>query len=129
MSCRRYGLFTLRTLASGSGRPYAIIQTRGVARMTGSKSVTAGLMRPPQPSHRSGRLPPVPSFCSLPPIGLDYIPTMTSSTPADPSQFRLPVNVKPTHYDLTVRTDLENQTFGGFVKIRCVITTDKIFLQ
>lgn len=33
---------------------------------------------------------------------------------------RLPTNVKPTHYDLTVRTDLENLTFDGFVKIECV---------
>ncbi|OCH95247.1 hypothetical protein OBBRIDRAFT_788437 [Obba rivulosa] len=30
---------------------------------------------------------------------------------------RLPTNVKPTHYDLTVRTDLDKLTFDGFVKI------------
>ncbi|EIW77439.1 hypothetical protein CONPUDRAFT_84517 [Coniophora puteana RWD-64-598 SS2] len=30
---------------------------------------------------------------------------------------RLPANVRPTHYDLTVRTDLENETFQGVVKV------------
>jgi hypothetical protein len=32
--------------------------------------------------------------------------------------FRLPDNVKPTHYDLTVFTDLEKLRFEGFVKIK-----------
>ncbi|KZV77286.1 hypothetical protein PENSPDRAFT_568462 [Peniophora sp. CONT] len=31
--------------------------------------------------------------------------------------FRLPTNVKPTHYDLTIRTDLEKEAFSGAVKI------------
>lgn len=38
-------------------------------------------------------------------------------SPADPSQFRLPTDLKPTHYDLTVRTDLENSKFDGFVEV------------
>jgi hypothetical protein len=37
-----------------------------------------------------------------------------------PDEYRLPINVKPTHYDLTVRTDLDKHQFEGFVKIRCV---------
>ncbi|KAJ6623433.1 leucyl aminopeptidase [Mycena sp. CBHHK59/15] len=32
-------------------------------------------------------------------------------------KFRLPVNVQPTHYDVTVWTDLQTLKFGGFVKI------------
>lgn len=32
-------------------------------------------------------------------------------------KYRLPLDVKPTHYDLTVRTDLEKLSFDGFVKI------------
>ncbi|KAG5645001.1 hypothetical protein DXG03_007278 [Asterophora parasitica] len=32
-------------------------------------------------------------------------------------EYRLPLNVKPTHYDLTIKTDLEKLEFGGFVKI------------
>jgi aminopeptidase 2 len=32
-------------------------------------------------------------------------------------EHRLPTNVKPTHYDLVVRTDLEGLTFQGVVKI------------
>ncbi|OAX41307.1 hypothetical protein K503DRAFT_848469 [Rhizopogon vinicolor AM-OR11-026] len=37
--------------------------------------------------------------------------------PTDSGDFRLPLDVKPTHYDLTVKTDLENSTFEGVVKI------------
>ncbi|KAF8841202.1 hypothetical protein BDN67DRAFT_902084 [Paxillus ammoniavirescens] len=31
--------------------------------------------------------------------------------------FRLPLDVKPIHYDLTVKTDLKHETFEGLVKI------------
>ncbi|KAF8232360.1 hypothetical protein L208DRAFT_1272750 [Tricholoma matsutake] len=41
-----------------------------------------------------------------------------SSTPSlEAQRYRLPTNVKPTHYDLAIRTDLEKLTFNGFVKI------------
>ncbi|KAF9265642.1 leucyl aminopeptidase [Marasmius fiardii PR-910] len=39
------------------------------------------------------------------------------STSKSPSEHRLPTNVKPTHYDITIRTDLEKLVFDGFVKI------------
>ncbi|KAI0029430.1 peptidase family M1-domain-containing protein [Vararia minispora EC-137] len=32
--------------------------------------------------------------------------------------YRLPTNVKPTHYDVTIRTDLEKEAFEGIVKIQ-----------
>lgn len=35
-------------------------------------------------------------------------------------EYRLPLNVKPTHYDVTIRTDLEKLTFDGFVNIEYV---------
>lgn len=35
-------------------------------------------------------------------------------------KYRLPLGVKPTHYDVTIRTDLEKLTFDGFVKIEYV---------
>ncbi|KAK0197309.1 leucyl aminopeptidase [Armillaria mellea] len=41
---------------------------------------------------------------------------MSTVATADPN--RLPTNVKPTHYDVTIRTDLENLTFEGFATIR-----------
>ncbi|KAF8448022.1 leucyl aminopeptidase [Boletus edulis BED1] len=34
------------------------------------------------------------------------------------SNFRLPSNVQPTDYDLTIKTDLKKELFEGFVKIR-----------
>ncbi|TRM61760.1 peptidase family M1-domain-containing protein [Schizophyllum amplum] len=40
-----------------------------------------------------------------------------STTAAEQSKFRLPTNVRPTHYDVTIQTDLEKLTFSGFVKI------------
>lgn len=34
---------------------------------------------------------------------------------------RLPTDLIPTHYDLTIRTDLEKLEFHGFVRIRYVL--------
>ncbi|KAF9227990.1 leucyl aminopeptidase [Gyrodon lividus] len=40
------------------------------------------------------------------------------------SDFRLPLDVKPTHYDLTVKTDLEQETFEGLVKINLEVNEE-----
>ena len=42
------------------------------------------------------------------------------SSPVSHPEYRLPPNVQPSHYDLTIRTNLENQTFDGFVDVQCV---------
>jgi hypothetical protein len=48
-------------------------------------------------------------------------PQMASlTTPGAPDEYRLPTTVKPTHYDVTIKTDLEDQTFEGFVRIEYV---------
>ncbi|KAF9463935.1 leucyl aminopeptidase [Collybia nuda] len=39
------------------------------------------------------------------------------STTGTSNEYRLPINTKPTHYDLIIRTDLEKLQFEGFVKI------------
>ena len=39
---------------------------------------------------------------------------------ADPQDYRLPTDVAPSHYDLTVWTDLENKKFEGVVYIEYV---------
>lgn len=53
--------------------------------------------------------------------------TATMSTTANPpvevehDQYRLPANVKATHYEVTIKTDLENLTFQGLVNIKYVL--------
>ena len=42
----------------------------------------------------------------------------TAAATPDPNPYRLPTNVKPAHYDITIKTDLENLTFDGIVKVR-----------
>jgi aminopeptidase 2 len=46
---------------------------------------------------------------------------MSSDPSASPAisqdKYRLPTNVKPSHYDLTLWTDLESLEFGGFVTV------------
>ena len=43
------------------------------------------------------------------------LPTVIMSEFAD--TYRLPTDVKPTHYEVTVRTDLEKLVFDGFVRV------------
>ena len=41
--------------------------------------------------------------------------------PENPDQYRLPTDVKPTHYDLTVRTDIVAFKFDGLVVAQYVL--------
>ncbi|KAF9533368.1 leucyl aminopeptidase [Crepidotus variabilis] len=43
--------------------------------------------------------------------------TFTPPVSVDNNQYRLPTNLKPKHYDVTIKTDLEKLTFQGLVKI------------
>jgi hypothetical protein len=46
------------------------------------------------------------------------VASMTASDTAKPLEsYRLPLEIKPTHYDVTVRTDLKKLNFDGLVKI------------
>jgi hypothetical protein len=46
------------------------------------------------------------------------VASMTASDTAKPLEsYRLPLEIKPTHYDVTVHTDLKKLIFDGFVKI------------
>ncbi|KAL1947447.1 hypothetical protein VTO73DRAFT_14408 [Trametes versicolor] len=50
---------------------------------------------------------------------------MSASAPASAQQdYRLPTDVKPTHYDLTVWTDLENSKFEGIVHIDVTVNKE-----
>ncbi|CAE7223560.1 unnamed protein product [Rhizoctonia solani] len=39
-------------------------------------------------------------------------------------EYRLPTNVRPTHYDLTIQTDLEALTFKGYISIELDVLED-----
>lgn len=47
-----------------------------------------------------------------------FMSTTSAPTGKEVDKYRLPTNVKPTHYDVTVKTDLEAETFAGLVKIK-----------
>jgi hypothetical protein len=65
--------------------------------------------------------PRVARFCSFH-NSHPVLSAMSSETPAKSADaYRLPTNVKPTHYDITLRTDLKEETFGGAVKIKYVL--------
>jgi hypothetical protein len=60
--------------------------------------------------------------CSLHHSPLDVSTSlMASASKNAPDHYRLPTEVRPRHYDLTIRTDLEKEKFTGFVKIECVL--------
>ncbi|KAF9036751.1 hypothetical protein BJ165DRAFT_1532853 [Panaeolus papilionaceus] len=48
----------------------------------------------------------------------------SAPTGKEVDKYRLPTNVKPTHYDVTVKTDLEAETFAGLVKINLDVKED-----
>ncbi|KAF9255758.1 leucyl aminopeptidase [Marasmius fiardii PR-910] len=55
----------------------------------------------------------------------------TSELTVAGDEYRLPTNVKPTHYELTVRTDLDKLAFDGIVKVSLDVNehTDTIVLD
>ncbi|KAL0947133.1 hypothetical protein HGRIS_013264 [Hohenbuehelia grisea] len=48
----------------------------------------------------------------------------TSASAPQNDEYRLPLNVKPTNYEITVQTDLEKLTLSGFVKIHLDVKED-----
>jgi hypothetical protein len=51
-----------------------------------------------------------------------FLSTISTTSPVtmseSPDTYRLPTDVKPTHYEVTVRTDLEKLVFDGFVYVQ-----------
>jgi aminopeptidase 2 len=56
-----------------------------------------------------------------------YNPFIGQSSPEN-ADYRLPKNVKPTHYDLHLELDLENGSFGGSVVIHFDVLQDTKFI-
>ncbi|KAH8765892.1 puromycin-sensitive aminopeptidase [Hyaloscypha sp. PMI_1271] len=57
----------------------------------------------------------------------NYNPSIGQSSPEN-ADYRLPKNVKPTHYDLHLEPDLENGSFGGSVVIHFDVLQDTKFI-
>lgn len=49
--------------------------------------------------------------------------TVSAEMAATTHDYRLPTNVKPLHYDLTIHTDLARKTFSGYGSIQLRINT------
>lgn len=82
-------------------------------------------------SIRAGRVGPLANLslnlhhrirtCSTHAITMTGGPTATeASKPVE--EYRLPTDVKPKHYDITIRTDLEKSKFDGFVIAQYVLS-------
>ncbi|KAG6821168.1 hypothetical protein H0H93_005388 [Arthromyces matolae] len=96
-----------------AGRPANRLQTRLVHKVL---TVT-------RDTHRFNNFHRLPVSSLLPIRHCSTIPEM-ATPPGLPAvsksndEYRLPTNVKPSHYDLTIKTDLEKLEFEGFVSIR-----------
>lgn len=111
-------------LARASAQAYGI--SRGCHTVQSKPSVSGGRARV-SPSHSAGknfkRDKPGRNVNCRNQSSFRYCSTIAHSMSAAPAtkthdEYRLPLDVKPTHYDLTIRTDLEKLTFDGFVKIQ-----------
>jgi hypothetical protein len=72
-------------------------------------------------------------FCSTGSSANTSSRIMTTATDSQheyvkPTDYRLPTNVRPTHYDLTFKTDLESLKFWGYAIIECVSQISIIIL-
>ncbi len=64
--------------------------------------------------------------CSFHHSPLDVSASLMASSENTSDHYRLPTEVRPRHYDLTIRTDLEKEKFTGFVKIECVQSLSRV---
>lgn len=93
-------------------------QKRWAHKAAGRNSLTRNFIR----FKNSNRLPSYnPSYLARHHSTIPEMATIPTFTPGPADEYRLPKNVKPTHYDLTVKTDLEKLEFDGFVKIRYLL--------
>lgn len=103
--------------------PFECCTTSAAERMvvhgwTSSQSQRDYSPRPKRAALRGGHFFPTASFSHSASDHTTRLGEMTFNPAPDP--YRLPLDVKPVHYDVTVRTDLEKLTFSGFVRVRYV---------
>lgn len=111
--CRILAVGEMESLFRLVGRPASFCRRRPLfsafSAHGGSSSSLSG-------TRASGKWPTSIPFPVSPRRACSSIARMSSSTPHP--EYRLPPNAKPHHYDLIIRTDLENQTFAGFVAVQ-----------
>ncbi|KAF5367551.1 hypothetical protein D9758_003664 [Tetrapyrgos nigripes] len=108
------------SLLAGSRRPYGRLSNSFLRTRDRPKPTSRHLSRP-------HFVPPSSAFHA--PAQSVVMSTGSLDKPA--SEYRLPTNVKPVHYDLTIRTDLDTSEFDGMVKIDLDVKepTSKIVLN
>lgn len=130
VSCARQGSF------SQWAKPRTISSGRVPKGYTLPKVPTAASTLDLKPRHQRS-LSPFNSqrfYCALHSLAMSAPAGSVSAQPSVPAdEHRLPLDVKPIHYDVTVRTDLEKLKFDGSVAIEYVLSptdasSDLIFL-
>ncbi len=118
--CRNLALPRLRVQQSGLCVPAVRARYFSAAARTHGE-IIAGSKRGAQRQNSANcRLSHLGSPSVLPSLQLRHCSSVhmaSLATPGASDEYRLPTTVKPTHYDVTIKTDLENQDFEGFVHI------------
>lgn len=104
-----------RTLTTHPHQPVTRVPAAWAAQ-SGRSLETRIYNRNRNPLHRLSRFLPIRHYCSH----LQDIAMGPTASIENPDQYRLPTDLKPTHYDVVVKTDLEALTFQGVVTARCV---------
>jgi hypothetical protein len=104
-----------------SGRPEVLRSSRSIDSLPTITSYRHGQpLRPRRESRLSSPASCFPRRTCFTHAGRVSAPfNMEDISASEAEQFRLPTDVRPTHYDITIRTDLEKLSFEGFASIEC----------
>jgi hypothetical protein len=114
-----------------SGRPEVVRSSSSIDSLSTTTSHRHG--QPPRPrrefrlSSPASCVPLRTCFTHAGRVSAPFNMEDISATQAE--QFRLPTDVRPTHYDITIRTDLEKLSFEGFASIECALLLPPLSLE
>lgn len=113
-----------RTLTSASLIYRRLLSSRAYcSSLTKVETVTSRALKPCGSTVLGRSLLACLRACSTHSTHRSSTPTTSNMTTSAEVDYRLPTNVKPTHYDLTVRTDILGAKFDGIVTVQSVLHT------